>query len=224
MWLLSKRKRLHNFTQSDLIEAVPPSRQHSQASNCIAFTTHSSRCTSLRDLIKASPLVKECRKKNSPAPGIQIHDLLFVRSVLYRFATNVVPKIGSTQRKQPLLHALASPVPFHLHSESNVGQSPEASITCFYFGKTIFASKITPVPQQMLHYHPSHSVSLSCKSDNGTFLVGGGIAQRMHSRLSPQQPWVRFSSFPINFLSEKLIRCCRDLLTALLRGKWTEAS
>ena len=25
------------------------------------------------------------------------------------------------------------------------------------------------------------------------------------------------------FLLEKLIRCCRDFLTALLRGKWTEA-
>ena len=44
--------------------------------------------------------------------------------------------------------------------------------------------------------------------------------------LLTQQPWVRFSAFMkvflVGVLSEKLIRCSRDLLMALLRGKWTE--
>ena len=52
----------------------------------ISFTKLSLRCTFLRDLMKDTPLVKECRK--SPAPGgFQTHNLHFTRHVFYRCAT-----------------------------------------------------------------------------------------------------------------------------------------
>ena len=46
---------------------------------------------------------------------------------------------------------------------------------------------------------------------NMSGLFRGRIAQWKAFSLRTQRPWVRFSAFP------KIIRCCRDLLTALLR-------
>ena len=59
----------------------------------IAFTTLGERCTSLRDLNKDTPMVKEGRKRwkeeKCPASGeIGTHDIPITRRVLYRCAAN----------------------------------------------------------------------------------------------------------------------------------------
>ena len=60
--ILSRRRRSIFFVQSELIEPVTP--QAAQlAVHFIAFTTHSWRCSYLRDLIKDFPLVEESKER-----------------------------------------------------------------------------------------------------------------------------------------------------------------
>ena len=71
-------------TQSELIEPVYSPARHP----CfIPFTTHTNRCTSLRDLIKDTPLVRESRKILREDDEIRTHKLQIMKRVLYCCAT-----------------------------------------------------------------------------------------------------------------------------------------
>ena len=70
--------QLFFLTQTEVIELVLPHAAE-LGINLFSLSTHSQRCTSLRDLIKDNPMVKES--------GIRTHNLLITRWALYCCAT-----------------------------------------------------------------------------------------------------------------------------------------